>query len=211
LHNLEEVLHGHPLEGTFWHWPYAPATHGRPTEENAHSPSRLHRAHRGGAQRHCRELPELKRELVAQGHKFVTETDTEVIAHLIEQVQEDAAVAGTPICLESAVRLAVKRLAGAFALGILSAAEPDKIVVARSGPPVVIGVGEGESFIASDIPGILHHTRDVYFLADGDMAILTREGVKLTDFNGKPIERTITHIQWDPIQAEKGGYCYFML
>ena len=153
----------------------------------------------------------MKRELVAQGHKFVTETDTEVIAHLIEQVQEDAAVAGTPICLESAVRLAVKRLAGAFALGILSAAEPDKIVVARSGPPVVIGVGEGESFIASDIPGILHHTRDVYFLADGDMAILTREGVKLTDFNGKPIERTITHIQWDPIQAEKGGYCYFML
>ena len=95
--------------------------------------------------------------------------------------------------------------------GFLTAAEPDKIVAARSGPPVVIGVGEGESFIASDIPGILHHTRNVYFMADGDMAILTRDGVQLTDFNGKAIERAITRIQWDPIQAEKGGYKHFML
>jgi glucosamine--fructose-6-phosphate aminotransferase (isomerizing) len=154
---------------------------------------------------------DLKRELTAQGHKFVTETDTEIIAHLIEQVQKDAEAAGQPIPLEVAVRRAVKRLTGAFALGVLSAAEPDKIVAARFGPPVVIGVGEGESFVASDVPGVLHHTRNIYFLADGDMAILTLNGVELTDFDGRPINRAITRIQWDPIQAEKGGYKHFML
>jgi glucosamine--fructose-6-phosphate aminotransferase (isomerizing) len=154
---------------------------------------------------------ELKRVLTAQGHKFVTETDTEIIAHLIEQVQKEAQAAGAPILLEVAVRRAVKLLTGAFALGVLSAAEPDKIVVARFGPPVVIGVGEGESFVASDVPGILQHTRNIYFLADGDMAILTLAGVELTDFDGNPIQREITRIQWDPIQAEKGGYKHFML
>ena len=211
LHNLEEVLRDHPLDGTFGIGHTRWATHGRPTEENAHPhrdcTGRIVVVHNGIVENYL----DLKRELIAQGHKFVTETDTEIIAHLIEQVQKDAEAAGAPLCLEQALRLAVKRLTGAFALGVLSAAEPDKIVAARSGPPVVIGVGEGESFIASDIPGILHHTRNVYFLADGDMAILTRDGVQLTDFNGKPIERAITHIQWDPIQAEKGGYKHFML
>ncbi len=109
------------------------------------------------------------------------------------------------------MRCAAKRLRGAFALGVLSAAEPDKIIAARLGPPVVIGVGEGEFFVASDVPGILHHTRNIYFLADGDMAILTPGGVKLTDFEGRPIQRELTRIQWDPIQAEKGGYKHFML
>ncbi len=211
LRNLEEILRDHPPEGTFGIGHTRWATHGRPTEENAHPhrdcSGRLVVVHNGIVENYLA----LKHELIAQGHKFVTETDTEIIAHLIEQVQKDAVASGAPLCLEQAVRAAVKRLTGAFALGILSAAEPDKIVAARSGPPVVIGVGEGESFIASDIPGILHHTRDVYFLADGDMAILTRDGVKLTDFNGKPIERQITHIHWDPIQAEKGGYKHFML
>jgi glucosamine--fructose-6-phosphate aminotransferase (isomerizing) len=211
LANLEEVLREHPLEGTFGIGHTRWATHGRPTEENAHPhrdcTGRIVVVHNGIVENYL----DLKRELTAQGHKFVTETDTEIIAHLIEQVQKDAAAAGEPIALEVAVRRAVKRLTGAFALGVLSAAEPDKIVAARFGPPVVIGVGEGESFVASDVPGILHHTRNIYFLADGDMAILTLAGVKLTDFDGNPVRRELTRIQWDPIQAEKGGYKHFML
>ena len=211
LANLEEVLRQHPLEGTYGIGHTRWATHGRPTEENAHPhrdcTGRIVVVHNGIVENYL----ELKRELTAQGHKFVTETDTEIIAHLIEQVQLDADAAGLPIPLEVAVRRAVKRLTGAFALGVLSAAEPDKIVAARFGPPVVIGVGEGESFVASDVPGILHHTRNIYFLADGDMAILTLAGVELTDFDGNPIHREITRILWDPIQAEKGGYKHFML
>ncbi len=211
LGNLEEVLADHPLQGTFGIGHTRWATHGRPTEENAHPhrdcSGRIVVVHNGIVENYLA----LKRELIGQGHKFVTETDTEVIAHLIEQVQKDAEAKGAPLLLEAAVRSAVKRLTGAFALGILSAAEPNKIIAARFGPPVVVGVGEGESFVASDVPGILHHTRNIYFLADGDMAILTANGVQLTDFDGKPIQRELTRIQWDPIQAEKGGYKHFML
>ncbi len=211
LVNLEEVLREHPLNGTFGIGHTRWATHGRPTEENAHPhrdcSGRIVVVHNGIVENYL----ELKRELITQGHKFVTETDTEIIAHLIEQEQLNAEAAGHPISLEVAVRHAVKCLTGAFALGVLSAAEPDKIVVARFGPPVVIGVGKGESFVASDVPGILHHTRDIYFLADGDMAILTLAGVELTNFDGVPIKRNITRILWDPIQAEKGGYKHFML
>ena len=211
LGNLEEVLREHPVDGTFGIGHTRWATHGRPTEENAHPhrdcTGRIVVVHNGIVENYL----ELKAELKAQGHKFVTETDTEVIAHLIEQVQKDAEAENGPIALEVAVRRAVKRLTGAFALGVLSSVEPDKIVVARFGPPVIIGVGEGEYFVASDVPGILHHTRNIYFLADGDMAILTLGGVELTDFDGKPIQRSITRITWDPVQAEKGGFKHFML
>jgi glutamine---fructose-6-phosphate transaminase (isomerizing) len=211
LGNLEGVLRDNPVDGTFGIGHTRWATHGRPTEENAHPhrdcTGRIVVVHNGIVENYL----DLKRELTAQGHKFVTETDTEIIAHLIEQVQKDAEAEGHAIPLEVAVRRAVKHLTGAFALGVLSAAEPDKIVVARFGPPVVIGAGEGESFVASDVPGILHHTRNIYFLADGDMAILTLAGVELTDFDGNAINRNITRITWDPIQAEKGGYKHFML
>src|SRR5271165_3270472 len=211
LRNLEEVIRERPLTGTYGVGHTRWATHGRPTEENAHPhrdcTGRIVVVHNGIVENYL----ELKRELIAKGHKFVTETDTEIIAHLIEQVLLDAEAEGHAISLEVAVRRAVKRLTGAFALGILSAAEPDKIVAARSGPPVVIGVGEGESFVASDVPGILHHTRNMYFLADGDMAILTLAGVALTDFEGNPVQRAITRITWDPVQAEKGGFKHFML
>src|SRR6185437_6441101 len=210
LRKLEDVLRDHPLTGTFGIGHTRWATHGRPTEENAHPhrdcSGRIVVVHNGIVENYL----DLKRELSAQGHKFVTETDTEIIAHLIEQVLKDAE-AGIPLKLEDAVRKAVKRLTGAFALGILSSAEPDKIIVARSGPPVVIGVGDGEFFVASDVPGILHHTRNMIFLADGDMAILAPDGVTLTDFEGRPIQRELQRIQWDPIQAEKGGYKHFML
>src|SRR5215469_12647982 len=170
LRNLEEVIKQKPLEGTYGIGHTRWATHGRPTEENAHPhrdcKGRIVVVHNGIVENYL----DLKRELIAKGHKFVTETDTEIIAHLIEQVKKDAEAAGAPVSLEDAVRRAVKLLTGAFALGILSSAEPDKIIAARSGPPVVIGVGEGEYFVASDVPGILHHTRNIYFLADGDMA-----------------------------------------
>ena len=211
LSRLEDVLRDHPIEGSFGIGHTRWATHGRPTEENAHPhrdcTGRIVVVHNGIVENYL----DLKHELTKLGHKFVTETDTEIIAHLIEQIQKEAEANGQPIKLEDAVRCAAKRMTGAFALGVLSAAEPDKIVAARLGPPVVIGVGEGESFIASDVPGILHHTRNIYFLADGDMAILTPAGVTLTDFEGRPIKRELTRISWDPIQAEKGGYKHFML
>jgi glutamine---fructose-6-phosphate transaminase (isomerizing) len=211
LQHLEDVLRDHPLKGTFGIGHTRWATHGRPTEENAHPhrdcTGRIVVVHNGIVENYL----ELKEELIAQGHKFVTETDTEIIAHLIEQVQKDAEAAGKQLLLEDAVRQAVKRLTGAFALGVLSSAEPNKIVAARLGPPVVIGVGEGEYFVASDVPGILQYTRNIYFLADGDMAILTPDGVTLTDFAGEPVKRELQRIAWDPIQAEKGGYKHFML
>src|SRR5580700_3649172 len=211
LRNLEEVIRQHPLRGTYGIGHTRWATHGRPTEENAHPhrdcTGRIVVVHNGIVENYLA----LKHELIAQGHKFVTETDTEVIAHLLEQELASAAQSGQKLSLEDAVRRTVKRLTGAFALSVLSADEPDKIVAARNGPPAVIGVGDGEYFVASDVPGILHHTRDLYFLADGDMAILTPDGVTLTDFDGRPVQRQLQHIQWDPIQAEKGGYKHFML
>jgi glucosamine--fructose-6-phosphate aminotransferase (isomerizing) len=149
--------------------------------------------------------------LIEEGHRFVTETDTEIIAHLIENEFNDARSDDKKIKLEDAVRRAVKQLAGAFAIGVLSADDPEKIVAARMGPPAIVGLGDGEYFMASDVPGVLQHTRDLYFLADGDMAVITRDGVELTDFDGNPIRRQVQHITWDPIQAEKGGYKHFML
>jgi glutamine---fructose-6-phosphate transaminase (isomerizing) len=211
LRNIEEVLREHPLHGTYGIGHTRWATHGRPTEENAHPhrdcTGRIVVVHNGIVENYL----ELKRELIAQGHVFVTETDTEIIAHLIEEVQKQAEQSGAPIPLEAALRLAVKRLTGAFALGVLSSREPDKIVAARSGPPVVLGIGEGEYFVASDVPGILHHTRDIVFLNDGELAILTPAGVELTDFAGNPLPLKVQRILWDPIQAEKGGFKHFML
>jgi glucosamine--fructose-6-phosphate aminotransferase (isomerizing) len=191
------------VEGTFGIGHTRWATHGRPTEENAH-PHRDNKGdivvvHNGIVENYL----QLKQELTAEGHTFVSETDTEVIAHLVSKYFDGN--------LENAVREAIRRLTGVFALGVISRKDPDKIVAARSGPPVVVGLGEGEYFVASDVPAILSHTRDMFFLADGDMAILTRDGVQLTDFNGRPIKRQPTHILWDPIMAEKGGYKHFML
>jgi glucosamine--fructose-6-phosphate aminotransferase (isomerizing) len=211
LKHLEDIVRDQPLEGTYGIGHTRWATHGRPTEENAHPhrdcTGRIVVVHNGIVENYL----VLKHELSAEGHKFVTETDTEIIAHLVEQEIASAAASGKTMPLEEAVRRAARRLTGAYAISVLSADEPDKIVVARNGPPVVVGLGEGEYFVASDVPGILHHTRNLYFLADGDVAILTRSGVALTDLEGNRIERPVQRILWDPIQAEKGGYKHFML
>jgi len=203
LRNLEDVLRLDPVDGTYGIGHTRWATHGRPTEENAHP----HRdctgdivvVHNGIVENF---LP-LKEQLQREGHKFSTETDTEVIAHLVEKYFEGN--------LETAVRCAVKQLRGVFALVVLSRRDPHKIVAAREGPPIVVGLGKGEYFVASDVPAILSHTRDMFFLADGDIAILTEEGVQLTDFDARPVNRQVQHVLWDPIMAEKGGYKHFML
>ena len=203
LHNLEEAVKLNPVEGSYGIGHTRWATHGRPTEENAHphtGPSRsVVLVHNGIVENYL----DLKRELEAEGHVFRTETDTEVIAHLVEKYIDGN--------LEQAVQKAVKRVSGVFALAVMSKKDPGKIVTARSGPPVVVGLGEGEYYVASDVPAILSHTRDMFFLNDGDMAVLTADGVKLMDFDGNPVKRQVTHILWDPIMAEKGGYKHFML
>ena len=210
LRNLEEAIRLKPLDGTYGIGHTRWATHGRPTEENAHP----HRdctghivvVHNGIVENYLT----LKKKLAEEGHKYVTETDTEVIAHLVEKYfYSKSNGAGLP--LEEAVRKAVNELSGVFALAVIATDEPNKIVVARNGPPSVIGLGKNEYFVASDVPAILYHTRDVFFLADGDLATITPGGVKLCDFQGRPIERQVQHITWDPIMAEKGGFKHFML
>lgn len=202
LRNLEEVLKLSPVSGCYGVGHTRWATHGRPTEENAHPHRDCHGdivvVHNGIVENYLA----LKKQLTEEGHVFVTETDTEVIAHLVEKHYDGN--------LENAVRDSVRQLAGVFALSVISRKDPGKIVAARSGPPVVVGLGEGEYFVASDVPAILSHTRDMIFLGDGDIAVLTTEGVHLTDFNGRTIKRQRSRILWDPIMAEKGGYRHFM-
>ena len=204
LPNLEDSIRNHPIDGIYGLGHTRWATHGRPTEENAHP----HRdckgevvvVHNGIVENYL----ELKQELEKEGHKFVTQTDTEIVAHLVEKYMD-----GGP--LEDAVRKAIKRLSGVYALVILSVKDPRKIVAARNGPPVVVGLGQDEYFVASDIPGILAHTRDIFFLSDGDIAVLTPKGVQVSDIEAKPIQPNIHHITWDPVTAEKGGFKHFML
>jgi glucosamine--fructose-6-phosphate aminotransferase (isomerizing) len=292
LRNLAEILAKDPVHGTYGIGHTRWATHGRPTEENAH-PHRdgtgtLVVVHNGIVENYL----QLKTALIAKGHTFLSETDTEIIAHVIQDELELASTPGTwaepptnlgapglasetwaeppanlgapglasetwaeapanlgapgqdsrtrvstttttafdsaeaivttpnpqslipnpsSLPLEEAVRRAVARLTGAFAIGVLSALEPDKLVAARLGPPAVLGLGEGEFFLASDVPGILHYTRSMYFLQDGEVATLTTNGITLTDFQGAPRTLTPQRITWDPIQAEKAGYKHFML
>ncbi|HEX8746378.1 MAG TPA: glutamine--fructose-6-phosphate transaminase (isomerizing) [Pyrinomonadaceae bacterium] len=205
LRNLEEAIRLQPLDGTYGIGHTRWATHGRPTEENAHPhrdcTGRIVVVHNGIIENYL----QLKERLRASDHRFVTETDTEVVAHLIEEY------ARTEGSFEKSVRLAVADLRGIFALSIISSDEPDTIISVRQGPPVVIGLGDGEYFVASDIPPILQHTRDVFFLGDGEIAVLTKDSVRVTDFEGNSVEPQRQRITWDPIMAEKGGFKHFML
>ena len=210
LRNLEEVIRLKPLEGTYGIGHTRWATHGRPTEENAHPhrdcTGKIVVVHNGIVENYL----SLKKKLIEEGHKFSTETDTEVIAHLIEKNIYSKANGHRP-SLEDAVRKTVKQLTGVFALAVISVDEPNKIVAARNGPPAVIGLGDDEYFVASDVPAVLNHTRDLFFLHDGDLAVITPSGVQLTDFDGKPVKREVQRVTWDPIMAEKGGFKHFML
>ncbi|MDQ5836226.1 MAG: glutamine--fructose-6-phosphate transaminase (isomerizing) [Acidobacteriota bacterium] len=205
LRNLEEAIRLKPLDGTYGIGHTRWATHGRPTEENAHPhrdcTGRVVVVHNGIIENYI----QLKDRLRRADHHFVTETDTEVVAHLVEEYlkRDDS--------FERAVRSAVRDLRGIFALSIISTDEPDTIIAVRQGPPVVVGLGDGEFFVASDVPPILQHTRDVFFLGDGEIAVLTKDSVRVTNFEGDTVEPHTQRITWDPIMAEKGGFKHFML
>ena len=205
LRNLEEAIRLSPIDGTYGIGHTRCATHGRPTEENAHPhrdcTGRVVVVHNGIIENYL----QLKERLRKTDHRFVTETDTEIIAHLIEEyLRKDHS-------FEKAVRASVQELRGIFALSIINADEPDTIIAVRQGPPVVIGLGDREFFVASDIPPILQHTRDVFFLGDGEIAILNKDAVRVIDFEGNSVQPAIQRITWDPIMAEKGGFKHFML
>ena len=205
LRNLEETIRLSPLDGTYGIGHTRWATHGRPTEENAHPhrdcTGRVVVVHNGIIENYL----QLKDRLRKSDHRFVTETDTEIIAHLIEEHLKEH------LNFEQVVRAAVSELRGIFALSIIHADEPDTIIAVRQGPPVVIGLGDREFFVASDIPPILHHTRDVFFLGDGEIAVITKDAVRVIDFEGNSVQPAIQRITWDPIMAEKGGFKHFML
>ncbi|HEY0429725.1 MAG TPA: glutamine--fructose-6-phosphate transaminase (isomerizing) [Pyrinomonadaceae bacterium] len=206
LRNLEECIRLNPLDGNYGIGHTRWATHGRPTEENAHphrdQSGKVVVVHNGIIENYLT----LKERLAAEGSVFKTETDTEVVAHLIGHYKEKE-----NLSLEQAVRRTVHELRGIFALSIISVDEPDTIIAVREGPPVVIGLGDGEFFVASDIPPILQHTRDVFFLGDKEIAVLTKDSVRVTDFDGNVVEPKQQRITWDPIMAEKGGFKHFML
>jgi glucosamine--fructose-6-phosphate aminotransferase (isomerizing) len=204
LSNLESTIRSEPLDGLYGVGHTRWATHGRPTEENAHPhrdcTGRIVVVHNGIIENYL----ELKRQLQGEGHEFTTETDTEIVAHLVErEMKADG--------LENAVRRALLSMRGMFALVLVSVDDPEKIVAVRNGPPIVVGLGDNEFFVASDIPAILGHTRDVVFLGDEEMAVITRSGVQFTDYSGREVSKTTQRVMWDPIAAEKGGHKHFML
>ena len=204
LINLENTIRTQPVDGLYGVGHTRWATHGRPTEENAHPhrdcTGRIVVVHNGIIENYL----ELKHELQSQGHEFKTETDTEIVAHLVEREMHGDG-------LENAVRRALTFMRGMFALVLVSVDDPEKIVAVRNGPPIVIGLGQDEFFVASDIPAILSHTRDVVFLGDEEMAVITRSGVQFTDYSGRAVSKTTQRVMWDPIAAEKGGHKHFML
>src|SRR6516165_10188882 len=203
LRNLEETIQKAPLDGTYGIGHTRWATHGRPTEENAHPhrdcSGRFIVVHNGIIENYF----ELKERLIAEGHIFKTATDTEVIPHLIESHFSGS--------LEAAVAAAIRELEGIYGLVVVSTEDREKIVVTRNGPPIVIGLGQQENFIASDIPALLPFTRDVLFLNDCEMATVTQDGVEVKSLNGAPVRREATRISWSAQSAEKEGYPHFML
>ena len=204
LARLVEVISDHPADGDYGLGHTRWATHGRPTEENAHPhrdcTGQIVVVHNGIIENYL----ELKHQLEEQGHCFETETDSEVIAHLVERESRGDG-------LEQAARRALKELRGLFAVVLLASNDPYKLVAVRNGPPLLVGHGDQEFLVASDVPAILQHTRDVVFLGDQEMAVITRDSVAYTDFAGCTVDSKVQRISWDPAMAEKAGYRHFML
>ncbi len=203
LANLAASLEREPLSGEWGLGHTRWATHGRPTEENAHPhqdcTGQIVVVHNGIIENY---LP-LKTRLAAEGHRFLTQTDTEVVAHLVESRYTGS--------LEAALRAALAEVEGVYALVLMHRDEPRCLVAARMGPPLVLGLGKGEHFVASDLPALLPYTHDFVFLEDGDLATIRPEGVRITSLAGAEVSRPVQHVAWDPVQAEKGGYRHFML
>lgn len=203
LTNLDQLLRESPVHGAIGMGHTRWATHGRPSEANAHP----HRAgkivviHNGIIENYL----ELRRELTAKGRTFNSETDTEVISHLIDEFVKEG------LSFAQATRATLQRLEGAFSIVTLCEDEPGKILTAKNATPIVIGLGEGENFVASDVPAVLDYTRKVAFLDDGEMAEITRDNVTITDFHGHLIERAPRQITWDTLTAQKGDYKHFLL
>ena len=203
LANLEAIVKADPNEGTVGIGHTRWATHGRPSDMNSHPHSsedgKFAVVHNGIIENY---MP-LKEELIEKGYHFKSETDTEVVAHLLADMY-DGDFVGT-------VRRMLARVDGAYALEIICADEPDKIICTKKENPLVIGLGKGENFVASDIPAIINYTRDTYILSDGELAIVTRDNVSVFDREGNPVDKEVFHVSWNAEAAEKGGYEHFML
>jgi glucosamine--fructose-6-phosphate aminotransferase (isomerizing) len=203
LTNLEKKLEANPVSGhlgighTRW------ATHGRPSDENAHPhqdcSGRFAIIHNGIIENYL----SLREELQAKGHQFRSETDTEVVAHLIEELYNGD--------LLSTMVAVGKRITGAYALVVMTKDEPDTIIAMRKASPLIVGLGEGENFIASDIPAVLEYTRKVYVLDDGEMAVVRKDSVECYTLAGEPVTKEVLNVTWDAVAAERGGYAHFML
>lgn len=179
------------------------ATHGVPSDANAHPHYDCHEhiavVHNGIIENYAA----LRNQLILEGHDFISETDTEVMAHLIEKYYTGS--------LEQAVREALAHVHGSFAIAVICNDEPDKIIAAKKDSPLIVGIGQGENYVASDIPAILGRTNQVYILEDREFALITPDTITITDFDGKPVDKKTFHVDWDPVAAEKGGYDHFML
>ena len=202
LKNLENALKENPLEGNIGIGHTRWATHGKPSDINSHphfnKDKTLVVVHNGIIENYL----ELKKDLIAKGYEFVSETDTEVVAHLLDSLYEGN--------LLEAVKKLLKIIKGAYALGMMSISEPDRIIAARKESPLIVGLGKGENFIASDIPAILKYTRDVYLIENNEIVEIKKDSVKIMDTEGNEIKRDVTHVEWDLEAASKGGYEYFM-
>ena len=203
ISRLEAALASAPISGNLGIAHTRWATHGPPTECNAHPQmdckANIAVVHNGIIE----NSTTLKAQLVERGHKFVSETDTEVLAHLIEEAFDGS--------LEDAVIEALWQVEGTYGIAVVSSEDRDKIVAARKGSPLLVGLGDGEYYIASDASAILSHTREVVYLDDGDLAVLTRDGYKVIDLRARELNRTVHKIEWDLHQIERGGFDHFML